>query len=722
MQGQTLIDLRAKLPDRLHPLIKIAYNFWWSWDGVGVSIFRELNSQHWENCNHNPVEFLATLLERQLLETAADPSFLQRLHDLSDRLENYLQQRPTRIEEVAREITPDRPIAYFCIEFGLHQCLATYAGGLGILAADYLKSASDLGLPTVGVGLLYRRGYFQQRFNSEGWQEEHYPDAHFARLPLKLMSDDGGEPLTVNICIRQRCVTAQIWQIQIGRIELYLLDTDREDNDPLDRSLTSRLYGGDDNTRISQEILLGIGGMRALQQLNIAPSIIHLNEGHSAFALLESIRQTMANQEKSFEEAKAEVQQRCVFTTHTPVMAGHDIFPAELMDEYFSHYWSELQISGEKFLDLGARKPQEFSHPFNMTVLALRLTRAANGVSQLNGKVCRQMWSAIYPEKEVPEVPIGAITNGVHVASWIAPLMADLYDRYLGRDWLSRLCDRQIWEKIARIPAAELWECHQLLKERLIVFARERIACARARREATRDEVESDRLLDPQALTIGFARRLSAYKRPDLIMYDSERARKILSDRQRPVRLIFAGKAHPANDESKRILQRAIEWSHHPDIRDRVVFLENYDILTAQRLVQGVDLWLNTPQRPLEASGTSGQKVALNGGINCSILDGWWREGYRQGGDEQAANGWAIGQDRSLEQREAQDRQDAESLYRLLEQEIIPLYYNRDEGEFSLGWIEMMKASIKTVAPVFNTERMLGEYVRKMYLPQRSKN
>ena len=725
MNYQNLNELRTKLPTCLHPLIEIADNFWWSWMPEGSSIFRDLDSQHWENCNHNPIKFLATLSERQLLENGTDPSYLQRLHSLSDRFKHYLAQSPPLTTEVAPQITPERPVAYFCIEFGLHQCLANYAGGLGILAGDYLKTASDLGLPMVGVGLLYRQGYFQQHFNARGWQEEHYSDARFSTLPLKLVLDDRDRPLTIRVQIRQRCVTAQIWQIHLGRVKLYLLDTDREDNDPLDRRITSRLYEGDEHTRIAQEMLLGIGGVRALQQLNITPSLVHLNEGHSAFALLELIRQTMEDKGQTFEEAKTSVKQRCVFTTHTPIMAGHDIFPPELMDEYFSHYWCQLGISRELFLDLGARQSQKVSHSFNMTVLALRLTRAANGVSQINGRVCRQMWAELYPEKELEEIPIGAITNGIHVATWTAPLMADLYDRYLGRDWLSQIGDRQIWNKLEDIPAGELWQCHQLLKERLIVYVRERVAKARARRKETSDNSSSDceasrrhRLLDPQALTIGFARRFSAYKRPDLIMYDRDRLRKILGDCQRPVQLIFAGKAHPANDESKRIMQRLIEWSHHSDFRERVVFIENYDLLTAQRLVQGVDIWLNTPRRTLEASGTSGQKVSLNGGINCSILDGWWREVYRAG-EEVAANGWAIGEDRSIEDRKAQDRQDAESLYHLLESFIIPLYYDRGDEDFSSGWVDMMKASIKTVAPFFNTERMLTEYLHKMYLPSR---
>jgi starch phosphorylase len=713
------IDLQAKLPPPLHPLIDLAFNFWWSWSADGASIFRDLDAQKWEQCHQNPVEFLATLSDKRLTQFATDRTYLRRVEARRAQLENYLQQPNTWAAEAAPQITPEHPIAYFCVEFGLHQSLQIYAGGLGVLAGDHLKTASDLGLPTIGVGLLYRHGYFKQHFTPQGWQEDEYPDYQAKPLPLELVRDEGGEPLTVEVKIRKRCVKVQAWRVRVGRVNLYLLDTEREDNDPLDRAITAYLYGGDEHTRIAQEIAIGIGGVRILQRLGIEPKIYHLNEGHSAFALLELVRHCV-QQGQSFPEAKETVRERCLFTTHTPVMAGHDSFPPDLMDEFFSHYWSELGVSREEFLDLGARRPGDPWHPFNMTVLALRLTRAANGVSQLNGKVSRQMWSVLYPDRAEEEVPIGAITNGIHARSWIAPLMDDLYSQFLDENWAAKVCDRKMWDKVSEISDRDIWRCHQLLKENLIAYVRDWTKRARQRRGEGQESIAaSENLLESHALTIGFARRFSPYKRGDLILHDPQRASQIFSNAERPVQIIFAGKAHPANDESKRIMQRLIEWSRDPNLERRVVFIEDYDIFTAQKLVQGVDVWLNTPRRPMEASGTSGQKVGLNGGINCSILDGWWCEAYQSDANGKGINGWAIGEENALEDQEEQDRRDAAALYRLLEEQIVPLYYDErsDEG-LPHAWIEMMKASVKSVAPAFNTERMLADYVRQMYLPE----
>jgi starch phosphorylase len=629
-----------------------------------------------------------------------------------------MYQQDTWVSRVAPQISPDNPIAYFCAEFGIHESLPVYSGGLGILAGDHLKSASDLGIPLVGVGLLYRQGYFRQRLNRSGWQEDYYIDNVFQQMPLELMLNERGEALTIELQVRQRMVKVQIWRVQVGRVSLYLLDTDREDNDPIDRWLTGHLYGGNQDTRIAQEVVLGIGGVKALTALGIQPSIHHLNEGHAAFCTLEIAWQEMERTGKSFYDVEASVRDRCVFTTHTPVPAGHDVFSPDLMDSHFAQYWTQLRLSREQFLALGAKRLGDLWEPFGMTVLALRMCRAANGVSELHGKVSRQMWTVLYPDRPEDRVPIGHITNGVHAPTWTAPQMADLYSQYLGTDWQLRAIDPAMWANVDQIPDAQLWQRHQILKERLIAFTRYRIKKARIDRGESGDRIHAtDLLLDPNALTIGFARRFSQYKRGNLLLRDAERALKIFGNARHPVQIIFAGKAHPADEEGKRIIQRLMEWCQHSAIQHRVAFIEDYDIYVAQKLVQGVDVWLNNPRRPLEASGTSGQKVCFNGGINCSVLDGWWCEGYRVGADGKGTNGWAIGEDAHTSNQELQDRIDSESLYCLLEEEIVPLYYDRDADGVPHGWIQMMKASIKTNAPLFNTDRMLADYVTRIYAP-----
>lgn len=714
--------LKAKLPRPLHSLAELAYNFWWSWSPERLSIFRTIDAEKWEQFHHNPVKLLEKVSYERLVQLAVDPHYLQRVKTLTTQFEQYIQQKDTWASQTAPEIGVEQPVAYFSIEYGLHQSLPLYAGGLGILAADHLKSASDLGLPLVGVGLLYRQGYFHQRFTSQGWQREDYVDYQFEELPTELLRDAQGEPLVVEIDIRQRQVKAQIWQVRVGRINLYLLDTDREDNEPIDCWITGQLYGGKQDTRIAQEMLLGIGGVKALQILGINPKVYHLNEGHAAFALLEVARQEIERTGQSFETVKAAVKDRCVFTTHTPVPAGHDTFSSDQITQSFCHYWSHLGLSRQEFLKLGSRRTGDPWEPFNMTVLALRLTRSTNGVSELNGKVCRQMWSSLYPDRSVEEVPIGHITNGVHARTYTALLISELYDKYLHPDWAARVTDVQMWAKVDEIPDQEIWWRHQLLKENLIAYARYRIQQVRQHRGEDAQLVQAaEHLLDPEALTIGFARRFSTYKRADLIIRDAERARQIFSNCDRPVQIIFAGKAHPADDEGKRLMQRIIKWSHHSDLWQRVVFIEDYDIHVATKLVQGVDLWLNLPRRTREASGTSGQKVCFNGGINCSVLDGWWCEGYQKGTDGKGINGWATGadycHDDQADDQDAEDNYDSESLYRLLEEEIIPLYYDRDPEGLPRRWIEMMKASMKTVCPYFNTDRMLTDYITQVYLP-----
>lgn len=709
--------LRNKLPESLKRLADIAYNYWWSWTTERVSLFRNIDPETWESCGHNPVAILESASYERLTQLTEDPFYVKQLNSLVAEFDEYMAQPDTWMRQVAPQAL-QAPIAYFCAEFGIHESLPIYSGGLGILAGDHLKSASDLGVPMVGVGLLYRQGYFRQRLNRSGWQEDYYVDNAFARMPLALVKNSNDEPLTIELEVRQRVVKVQIWQVQVGRVTLFLLDTNREDNDTIDRWLTGHLYGGNQETRIAQEVVLGIGGVRALQALGIKPAIYHLNEGHAAFCTLEVARLEMEQSDKSFYDVEAQVRDRCVFTTHTPVPAGHDVFSGDLMDTYFAHYWAQMKLSREQFLALGARRLGDPWEPFGMTVLALRMCRAANGVSELHGQVSRKMWTILYPERAEDKVPIGHITNGVHAPTWTAPLMADLYTQYLGADWKNRVMYPNMWAAVDQIPNDQLWWRHQVLKERLIAHTRYKVKKARQERGEDEHLIQAtETLLDPNVLTIGFARRFSPYKRGDLILRDAERALKIFGNPERPVQIVFAGKAHPADEEGKRIIQRLMEWCRNSKIQNRVALIEDYDIYTGQKLVQGVDVWLNNPRRPLEASGTSGQKVCFNGGINCSVLDGWWCEGYQVGADGKGVNGWAIGEDAHTSDQELQDRIDSESLYQLLEAEIVPLYYERDANGIPQRWIAMMKASIKTNAPLFNTDRMIADYVTQVYAP-----
>lgn len=710
-------QLSNKLPRSLKRLADLAFNYWWCWN-ADQSLFELINADEWQRCGHNPVALLEAVSYERLTQLAIDPFYLNRLHQVVEAFDRYQAAKNTWASRVAPQLSQDHPVAYFCAEFGLHESLPVYSGGLGILAGDHLKSASDLGVPMVGVGLLYRQGYFHQRLNRDGWQEDFYIDNPFERMPLELMKNGQGEPIVIEILVRQRTVKVQIWKVQVGRVDLYLLDTDRDDNDPIDRWLTGHLYGGNQETRIAQEVVLGIGGVQALQALGIEPGLYHLNEGHAAFCLLEVARLEIQKTGQSFYDIEAAVRDRCVFTTHTPVPAGHDVFSADLMDSFFAHYWPQMGLSREQFLALGARRLGDPWEPFGMTVLALRLCRTANGVSELHGHVSRQMWHVLYPDKSETNVPIGYVTNGVHASTWTAALLSDLYAQYLDEDWSAKVSDPALWEKVDQIPDQELWWRHQVLKERLIAHARFKIKQARQNRGESPEWIAaSDRILDPNILTIGFARRFSPYKRGDLLLRDAERALKIFGNPDRPVQIIFSGKAHPADEEGKRIIQRLMEWCKQPEIVNRVAFIEDYDMYTARKLVQGVDIWLNNPRRPLEASGTSGQKVCFNGGINCSVLDGWWCEGYQTDAQGKGINGWAIGEDAHTSNQELQDKIDSDSLYQLLEEEIVPLYYDQDRSGVPHRWIAMMKASIKTNAPAFNTHRMIADYVTRIYAP-----
>ena len=711
--------LRDKLPVSLKRLADLAYNYWWSWTPERLSLFQTINPDVWDHCGHNPVALLEAVSYNRLTQLSQDPHYIKRVKALTEEFDRYMAAQDTWAHRVAPQISADRPVAYFCAEFGLHESLPIYSGGLGILAGDHLKSASDLGVPMVGIGLLYRQGYFHQRLNRQGWQEDFYTDNVFEQLPLELMKNAQGDVLAIELQVRHRMVKAQIWRVQVGRVSLYLLDTDREDNDPIDRWLTGHLYGGNQETRIAQEVVLGIGGVRALEALGIQPGIYHLNEGHAAFCLLEVARLEVQRTGKSFYDIEASVRDRCVFTTHTPVPAGHDVFSADLIDSYFASYWDQMGLSREQFLSLGARRLGDPWEPFGMTVLALRLCRSANGVSELHGHVSRKMWTILYPDRTEDNVPIGYITNGVHAPTWTAPLIGDLYTEYLGADWQNHATDPKLWAKVDQIPDEELWWRHQALKECLIAHTRTSVKQARQERGEDWEHIQAaDRLLDPNVLTIGFARRFSPYKRGYLLLREAERALRIFGNADRPVQIVFSGKAHPADEEGKRIIQRLMEWCRqHPEILNRVAFVENYNIYTGQKLVQGVDVWLNNPRRPLEASGTSGQKVCFNGGINCSVFDGWWCEGYKMDANGKGLNGWAIGENANTSDQDLQDKIDSESLYRLLEEEIVPLYYDQDASGVSHGWVKMMKESIKTNAPAFNTDRMIADYVAQVYAP-----
>jgi starch phosphorylase len=699
-----------KLPAPLEPLDRLSWNYWWSWSRDGASTFRDLDPEIWEEVEHNPRLLLTRVSEYRLAQMATDPAYLERLAKLTAEFENYMQPSGATWNGITRE----NPVAYFCAEYGVHNSLPLYSGGLGILAGDHLKSASDLRLPLVAVGLLYRYGYFRQRLRRDGWQEEHYGETYPAELPVHQIKNADGTPMLIEVSIRSRNVRAIVWRADVGHVPLYLLDTNITENEQTDRWVTGHLYGGDRETRVVQEMLLGIGGVRLLRKLGIDPHVFHLNEGHSAFLTLELSRELVQNQQRSFREAAETVKQRCVFTTHTPVAAGNDEFEATLIEKCFgSDYEKELGLSHEEFIDLGRVDPNQQEN-FGLTPLAIRMSRSTNGVSKKHAEVSRNLWKKLFPERKVEEVPITYVTNGVHTPTWVAPLLRAVFEKHLGADWLATAHDRAKWtEAIRHIPDEQLWSAHCLLKQRLVAFVRERSFKARLDRNESIEYTESaQRLFDPKALTIGFARRVAAYKRWGLIMRDPERLLRMINDADRPVQLVFAGKAHPQDQGAKQILQQVALWKYDATVRDRAVFLQDYDQEIARQLVQSVDVWLNVPRRPLEASGTSGEKVAMNGGLNLSVLDGWWMEGY------DGTNGFAVGG--GLEVGEngdttAVDAADAESLYQVLEEVLIPLYYERDNDGLPRKWIAMMKRSIETLMPQFNSDRMVKEYADRIY-------
>ena len=700
------------MPSRISRLYELAYNLWWSWHPEARALYRKLDPDLWERIGHNPVHFLSELNPQLLEQAANDNVYLEHYHSVLEDFDRYMHPRAeeTWFSRTYPEYA-DRTIAYFSAEFGLHESLPIYSGGLGILSGDHCKEASDLGLPFVGVGFLYPQGYFRQAITREGVQEAFYDKLHFSEAPaIPALGPDGNEVM-ISVDLPGRRIHAKVWKLQVGRITLYLMDTDVAPNTPNDRELSARLYGGDREMRISQEIVLGIGGVRALRALGISPAAWHLNEGHAAFLNLERCRELVASG-LSFNEAREAVAANSLFTTHTPVPAGNDTFSYDLIDKYFGPYWGQLGLSREQFMEI-AREDHGWGPTFGMTVLALLLTGDHNGVSRLHGDVSRKMWQFLWPGIDADEVPIDYITNGVHTPSWISPQMNDLFKRYLGEDWENSVDEPDLWNGITKIPDEELWKIHLQRKEALIDYTRHHLKEHHLRLgEGSVQMAEFEDMLDKDALIIGFARRFATYKRATLIFRDMERLNRIVNNPERPVQIIFAGKAHPADEPGKALIEQVYRFSRSNAFRGKIIFLENYDIAMARYLVSGTDLWLNNPIRPHEASGTSGQKAALNGQPNCSILDGWWAEGYN------GKNGWAIGEEREYHDTNAQAEADSLSLYRLLEEEIIPTYYDRGSDGIPHRWIATMKEAIRTCAPEFSMKRMVKEYTTRFYVPE----
>jgi len=703
-------EVVPSLPDKLKPLLDLAYNLWWSWHPEAVELFVRLDRKLWRESHHNPVRMLGSI-DQEILETAAkDEGFLSSLDSVLDHLKRHMTRTPWH--RGAGHDTGDATIAYFCAEFGLTECLQTYSGGLGLLAGDHLKSAAELGMPLVAVGLLYRHGYFQQYLNADGWQQEYYPDLDFANLPVRPVLDAKGEQVVVQVEMPGRAVKIAVWRVQVGRIPLYLLDTSLLDNDEADRQITGQLYGGDMEMRIKQEIVLGIGGLRALDAVGIHPDVCHMNEGHAAFLALERIRKTVATHDLTFDEARQQAAASHVFTTHTPVPAGIDRFPTDMVQRYFRDYVGTLKLDMEGLLALGRENVYDKNEFFSMAVLAIRTSCWANGVSRLHGKISRQMWQNIWPNLPEDETPITHVTNGVHARSWLSPDLMFMLNRYLGSRWQQSTTDHAVWEAVHDAPDDELWRIHEQRRQRLIVWARRKLKTQLQARGAAADTVRKTiDALDPSALTVGFARRFATYKRGNLFLRDPRRLQRMLNDAQRPVQFLIAGKAHPADGGGKDLIRQIVQFARESEAGHRIVFLENYDIQVARYLVQGCDVWLNNPRRGMEASGTSGMKAALNGLLNCSIMDGWWDE---------AADpdvGWSIGRGEDYANPDTADQLESQALYDLFENEIIPTFYDRDSHGVPRKWVARMKRCIARLAPVYNTNRMVQEYAQKLYFP-----
>src|SRR6266566_5119142 len=699
------------MPTRISRLYELAYNLWWSWHPEALALYEELDPKLWEDAAHNPVRFLTEIQPERLELMGNNATYLEHYDSVLSDFDHYIHPRTeTWFSQNYPELV-NNTIAYFSAEFGLHEALPIYSGGLGILSGDHCKEASDLGLPLIGIGFLYPQGYFKQYVTRDGVQEAFYDKLHFSEAPAIPACDPDGNEIMIQVELPGRRIQAKVWKLQVGRITLYLMDTDVAPNAPNDRELSARLYGGDREMRISQEIVLGIGGVRALRALGISPAAWHINEGHAAFLNLERSRELVASG-LSFNEAREAVAANSLFTTHTPVPAGNDTFSYDLVDKYFSSYWEQLRLTRDQFMDV-AREDHGWGPSYGMTVLALRLTGQHNGVSALHGAVSRNMWQFLWPGVDADEVPIDSITNGVHTPTWITPEMNTLFKRYLGEDWQDHVDEPDLWNAIIGIPDEDLWMAHMQRKKALISYTRRHLKRHHLRLgEGSVQMAEFEHMLTPDALVIGFARRFATYKRATLIFRDPERLRRILHNPERPVHIIFAGKAHPADGPGKALIEQVYRFSRSDAFRGKVIFLENYDIDMARYLVSGTDIWLNNPVRPHEASGTSGQKAALNGQPNCGILDGWWAEGY------DGENGWAIGEEREYHDADVQAEADSLSLYQLLEEEIVPTYYDRGPDGIPHRWIAIMKEAIRTCAPQFSMKRMIKEYTTRFYVPE----
>ncbi len=707
------IKVTTAIPERLSGLHDISKNLWWSWNSEAIDLYRDIDLSLWEKINRNPVRFLQEVSARKLEEKLSDAEFINRYDKVLKDFTHYLNADDTWFNRSYPDYK-DEHIVYFSAEYGLHEGLPVYSGGLGVLSGDHCKSASCLGLPFTAIGLFYKQGYFDQHINADGWQETRFTTLNYSQLPVTPVFGED-QPLTIYVELSGRVVYARIWRIDIGRVKLYLLDTDVPENNQYDRALTERLYGGDRETRIQQEILLGIGGIRALDALGIKGTVYHMNEGHSSFMSLELARNLVIEKNMPFSEAHEIVHSSCVFTTHTPVPAGNDVFPLDMMERYFGNYWGQLGLSRHEFMDLGLKPGDPYN--FNMTVLALNMAGRKNGVSELHGAVSRNIFSSLWSQLPEEEVPIGHITNGIHTMTWLAPNIKYLLDKYLPSDWQQRLYDYSVWEGVYQIPDDELWKTHNVLKTKMIRFIADRLKKQYLQNGIPLHEVnELDSQIDNHAFTIGFARRFATYKRANLIFRDLARIEKILNNKSMPVQIIFAGKAHPADRPAHEVIKNIHDIARREGFRGKIFLVENYNMTVARHLVQGVDVWMNNPRRPLEASGTSGQKACINGVLNFSILDGWWCEGYN------GVNGWVIGDDTPYENEQHQDDADSKSLYETLEREIIPLFYNRDENGIPTGWVKRMKDSIRTLTPLYGTHRMVKEYTEKMYLPCITRN
>ncbi len=706
------ITVNPQLPKRIEKLSEIGYNLWWSWNTEFLKLFKEIDIDLWESVNKNPIKFLKLVTQEKLEKAAQSPEFLKKYDKVVENFEDYMKSKNNWFEKKYPDNKND-VIAYFSAEYGLDQTLAIYSGGLGILSGDHLKSASDLGVPLVAIGLLYKKGYFNQKINGNGIQETEYNDIDIENLPIESVKDSEGKDVLVALHFPKKKIYLKAWKVNVGRVELYLLDSDIEANIPEYREITKTLYGGDREMRIQQEIILGQGGVAMLKALGYNPTIYHMNEGHSSFLILELIYNLMKEKQVSFQIARDIVASKTVFTTHTPVPAGNDIFTLSLVEKYFKDYWDKLGITKQEFFQMGMKPDVQIDTTgFNMGILALKVAGKKNGVSKLHGAVSRELFGEVWPNIAANESPITYVTNGIHTCSWLSPHLKELYNKYLIPYWQDRIYDDEVWKKISDVPNEELWKAHQERKVKMLAIVKENTINRLRRCGYNYDEImKIVDCLDPNALTIGFARRFATYKRATLIFKDLERITQILNNKNQKVQIIFAGKAHPADKEGQDLIKYIHEISMKPQFKGKVFLLENYNIAMSKYLISGVDVWLNTPRRPMEASGTSGQKASVNGVINFSILDGWWAEGYN------AKNGWKIGESLEYSDYESQDRADSQSIYDTLENKIIPMYYEKDEDGISSRWMQTMKESIISTGGKYSTSRMLTDYVDKLYIP-----